>query len=166
MLTRQFGWNFETWLLRMSNEQQNVEKVWGTKKVRKTGWREPKSPPAPGECPKALLLAMIDLGHSHALQTGVAQHWFNHGCPKARFLICHPSIRVISVQRSALRSFNIFPLYSFLHHFTCVSFSWAPSSSYKVLIYTAQSLGLWQVARCEGFHCQTGQELCCLRILV
>lgn len=37
MLTRQFGWNFETWLLRMSNEQQNVEKVWGTKKVRKTG---------------------------------------------------------------------------------------------------------------------------------
>lgn len=37
MIIRQSGWNFEMWLLTMSKQQQNVKKVQGTKKTRKTG---------------------------------------------------------------------------------------------------------------------------------
>lgn len=59
MITGQFCCNFETRLLRMSKQQQNVKKVQRTKKIRKTGWSEPKSSPAPKECLKAMLLAIL-----------------------------------------------------------------------------------------------------------
>lgn len=67
MITRQFGWNFETWLLRMSKQQQNVKKVQGTKKIRKTGRREPKFVLLQGSA------QWLTWG-THALQTEVEQH--------------------------------------------------------------------------------------------
>lgn len=65
----------EFWDVAAYYEQQNVKKVQGTKKTRKTGWREHVS-----SCSRAVPkdyaagYPMIDLGHSHVLQTEVEQH--------------------------------------------------------------------------------------------
>lgn len=116
----------EFWDLAAYDEQQNVKNIQGTKKIRKTGWRETRSPPAPRECPKPVLLAILwltlgSLMLSKLKWSSTALTYYE--CLIKRFLICHSSTGVISVQRSVLGSFNLFPLYFFLHYFMWVPLS-------------------------------------------
>ena len=93
---------------------------------------------------------------------GETQHGLNYECLMERSRICHPNTKWPLCKGQFLVLLTPFLCISSLRNLGSSPSAWATSShgSWKVSSHTAQSSGLRQVARCQDFHCHTGQELC------